>query len=546
MGKFKRFLLHSKKLAHFAGKTLVEGRLNRRERDFIAHNKKVWGQFLPEEDSGEILLEFNGMASSIIAFSYLANLLAQMHQAKILAYQASKNFGALITNRKVKKIFQSFNVRDFVVLKLSPSQRQKVEELLRTISPSLKTKKDVEDLQVEGLWIGDLLYDSHCMEYRVPTVELGSPAFQDSLEKALCAYVFWRDYLNVHRVSSVIITHTVYVGSGVITRLAIQRGIPVYQINATHLYYMTEENLWAYNDFFYYPEKFRELPEEERQMGVLAARERLQKRFAGEVGVDMHYSTKSAYGRIRKGRVLKESPRLKILVATHCFFDSPHPFGVNLFPDFYEWLYFLGEISERTDYEWYIKTHPDFLPGNMPIIEEFIRKYPKFTLIPSETSHLQLKEEGINFGLTVFGTIGCEYAALGVPVINASLCNPRIRYSFNMHPKTILELENLLVNLHDVKLHFDVNEVYEYYFMAFLHKTDNWLFNDFNAFLNEIGGYYRQFESVSYNKFIAEFNGSKHTNILSSLRNFVNSKDYHFQKRHICAKGLSGNKGGRL
>ena len=253
MWKFKHFLWNGKKLAHFTQKILVEGRLDQREKDFIEHNEKTWKHFLPEEDSREILLELSGMASSIIAFSYLANLLAKMHQARIVAYQTSKSFGTLISDRKVKKIYRSFNVRDFVVLKLSPSQLQNVEQLFRTIGSSLKTKKDVEDLRVEGLWIGDLLYDSHCMEYQVPTIELGSPSFQDSLKKALCSYVFWRDYLEAHRVSSVIVTHTVYVGSGVITRLAIQRGIPVYQINATHLYYLTEENLWAYNDFFYYP-----------------------------------------------------------------------------------------------------------------------------------------------------------------------------------------------------------------------------------------------------------------------------------------------------
>jgi hypothetical protein len=373
MGKFKRFLSKSKKLARFAGKTLVEGRLNRREKDFIAHNKKVWGQFLPQEDSGEILLEFNGMASSIIAFSYLANLLAQMHQAKILAYQINKNFGALVADRKVKKIFQSFNVRDFIVLKLSPSQRQKVEELYRTIGPGLKTKKDVEDLQVEGLWIGDLLYDSHCMEYRVPTVELGSPSFQDSLKKALCAYVFWRDYLDVHRVNSFIVTHTVYVGSGVISRLAIQRGIAVYQINATHLYYMTEET-FGLTMIFSYPEKFRSCGGGKAKR-LLAAKERIQRRFAGEV---RGYTTPRNLPMAGSGRkVLKESPA-KILVATHCFFDSPIPL-VSIYSRIFMSGCISGRISERTDYDWYIKTHPDFLPGNMPIIESLsgnIRNLP--------------------------------------------------------------------------------------------------------------------------------------------------------------------------
>ncbi len=534
MQVLKRFLSNGKSLAHFAEKVLTEGRLDLREKNFIRHNEQIWEHFLPEEENGEILLELSGMASSIIAFSYLVNLLAKTHQARIVAYQTvSENFRTLITNRKVKKIYRSFNVRDFVAPKLSLSQRQQVEQLFRAIYSELKTKKDVEDLRVEGLWIGDLLYDSHCMEYQVPTIELGSRAFQDSLKKALCFYVFWRDYLEAHRVRSVIVTHTVYVGSGVITRLAIQRGIPVYQINATHLYYLTEENLWAYNDFFYYPEKFRELPEEERQRGLLAASERLQRRFAGEVGVDMHYSTKSAFGRIGKGKILKDSTRLKILVAMHCFFDNPHPFGVNLFPDFYEWLYFLGEISERTDYDWYIKTHPDFLPGNIPIIEAFIRQYPKFTLIPPETSHLQLKEEGINFGLTVYGTIGFEYAALGLPVVNASRCNPHIRYHFNHQPRSVEEYEGILMDLANQKLTINIDEVYEYYYMAFINNTNSWLFKNYEAFLKKIGGYAQQFSPVSYDSFIKEFSLQRHEAIKCDLERFLLSNCYKYESHII-------------
>jgi hypothetical protein len=533
MQVLKRFRVNGKKLAHLGKKLLVEGRLDRREKDFIAHNEKIWQHGSPEDNRGEILLELSGMASSVIAFSYLANLLARMHKARIVGYQASNNFTARIVNRKAKKIYRSFNVRDFIGPNLSPSQRQQAEQLFRSIRAALKTKKDVEDLQVEGVWIGDLLYDSHCMEYRVPTIDLGSSAFQDSLKKALCSYVFWRDYLEAHRVRSVIVTHTVYVGSGVITRLAIRRGIPVYQINASHLYYMSAENLWAYNDFFSYPEKFRELPEEERQRGLLAAKARVQRRLSGEVGVDMHYSTKSAYGRIGGSRVLKESPRIKILVATHCFFDSPHPFGVNLFTDFYEWLYFLGEISEETDYDWYIKTHPDFLPGNIPIIEEFIRKYPKFTLIPSETSHLQLKEEGIDFGLTVYGTIGCEYAALGIPVVNASQCNPHIRYHFNLHPRSIEEYRGILLTLPEQTLNIAIEEVYEYYFMAFIHNVTNWLFPDYEGFIREIGGYSQQFESVSYRKFQDQFSESRHKQIVESLLRFVESGEYNLRRKFL-------------
>lgn len=504
----------------------------------MLHNQKIWSYGRTTQTEGEILLESNAMSTSIIAFSYLSNLLARKHKAKIVAYLNGRNtVKTKLANRKINKIYRSFNVSDFIYYDLSPFQSEKVASLYQKMISRLKTKRDVESLTIGGVWFGDLLYDSHCLNYEVPTISLEDPRFHESLRTALQALVFWRDYLDTHRVRSVIVSHTVYIQSGIITRLAIQRAIPVYHINATHVHYLTKKNLWAYDEFFYYPEYFRELPEEERKKGLATAKERLDKRLSGRVGVDMHYSTQSAYGQIKDNKVLKESPRKKILVATHCFFDNPHPYGVNLFPDFYEWLYFLGEISELTDYDWYIKTHPDFLPGNIPILEEFTRRYPKFMLLPSDTSHLQLKEEGINFGLTVYGTIGVEYPALGIPVVTASQCNPRIRYKFNIHPKTIEEYRHILMNLQEQKLDVDMNEIYEFYFMHYLYGTKNWLFCDYDQFICDIGGYYRQCGSISYEKFLHQFSEERHAKIVEVLNWFVESKEYLLRPRNEILSG---------
>ena len=534
----KPSLANAKKAFSVAKTLFTAERPDEQEKIFIKHNKEIWGNYVQDQDSGEILLESISMSSSIIAFSYLANLLAKLHRSRIVAYSAGrKNILTRLTNGKVNKIYRSFNVSDFIFHELTPDQLREVDRLFNEIFPSLRTKRDVEDLKLEDVWIGDLLYDSHCLNYQVPTITLGDLRFHESLRSAVSSYVFWRDYLRNHKVKSVILSHTVYVTSGVVTRLAIDMEIPVYQINATHLHYLTKKDLWAYDEFFYYPEQFLELSEEERRKGLELAKERLEKRFSGEVGVDMHYSRKSAYGQTRKERVLRESDKIKILVATHCFFDNPHPYGVNLFPDFYEWLHFLGEISEVTDYEWYIKTHPDFLPGNIPIIEEFISKYPKFRMIPSDTSHLQLHEEGINFGLTVYGTIGFEYAALGLPVINASLCNPRIRYSFNKHPRSVEEYKNILLNLHVQKVDINLNEVYEYYFMAFIHNVNHWLFEDYDGFLSEIGGYYQQYGSISYKKLVEDFSQIRHKQVLDSLQRFVESREYNFRQKFLKREG---------
>lgn len=529
---FKKSIINIKKAFHLEGIALAAARLDKFEEAFVVHNKKIWDRFTKEKGRGEIIIEFNRMSSGIIAFSYLANVLSKLHGATIKAYFNGRNvIKEKIVQRKFRNIFKSFNVEAFLYYRLSPVQLKEVENLREGILFNLKTKKDVEDVTVEGVWIGDLLYDSHCLQYMVPTVEISDHRFHDSLDEALGSYVYWRDYFKAHQVKAVIVTHTVYAQLAVITRVAIKRGVPVYQINATHIYFMNENNLLAYNDFLYFPEKFRELSIAKQREGIALAKEKIEERFSGKVGVDMHYSTKSAYNGIRKDGVIRESNKIKILIAPHCFFDSPHPYGVNLFPDFYEWLNFLGMISEKTDYDWYIKTHPDFLPGNVPIITEIIDKYPKFTLIPADTSHLQMIEEGINFGLTVWGTIGFEYAALGVPVINASLCNPHIRYNFNIHPRTISEYENIMMNLHTHRLAIDIGEVHEYYYMAFIDHTNNWLFSDYEGLLREAGGYAKQFGSISYDVFIRYFSQKRHQQIIRSLKKFINSGEYRYKNQ---------------
>jgi hypothetical protein len=518
-------------LCRFMAQVIAENRWSNPEKQFVSHCKKTWARHGSISQEKEILVEVTSMSTSVIALSYLANVLAFVYGAAVKGYTfGDSNPRAGMLHRKLRVIYGSFNVREFLYRRLSDRQQKEAREIFQDVLSRFRSKKDVEDLMLEGLWIGDLLYDSHCLQYMLPTVEIDDERFRGSLEDAVRSYVYWRDYFQDHDVQSVIVTHTVYVHSGVIARLAIKKGIPVYQINATHLYFLSKKNLWAYNDFFYYPEGFQELPQKVQKEALKIAKERLDLRFSGRTGVDMHYSTKSAYGRKNSERVLRESDKTKILVATHCFFDNPHPYGINLFPDFYEWLYFLGEVSKKTDYDWYIKTHPDFLPGNIPIIEEFIRRYPRFSLVPSNTSHLQLIEEGIQYGLTVYGTIGFEYAALKIPVINASLCNPHIRYNFNIHPRSIEEYERILTTLESQRLEIDINEVYEYYYMAFINRnTNNWLFRDYEGVIKENGGYLNQFGPLSYSIFLRDFDSSRHTRIIESLEGFISSKEYRFR-----------------
>jgi hypothetical protein len=508
---------------------------------FMQHNKRAFERTASRQKKGPIVLfELNAMHSAHIAYSYLANVLAMENDAKIKAYvpraHANQWERLFFKIRKLLRlealgVYQSFGTTDFITIEISDSQRKSARSLYAEVVERLHDKRDIEALTIHGVWVGDLIYDTYLMRFKKPTIDKASPEFQRFLLESIELFVFWEDYLNSHDVRAINVSHCVY-NLAMPLRLAVERNIPVFQVNATHVYRMSKRNYFAYNDFFYFRERFAALPEEVRKVGIAEAQRRIERRFAGEVGVDMAYSTKSAYGASRHPRLLRESPRKKILIATHCFFDSPHSYGNNIFPDFYEWLDFLGKMTEVTDYDWYIKTHPDYLPGTKEIIDSFVAKYPKFTLLPADASHHQIIAEGIDVALTVYGTIAFEYAALGVPVINNSLNNPHIAYNFNLHSKDVEDYRSLLLALDNLDFSIDKQQVYEYYFMRYMYNTEDLFFNSYETTIEMLGSYSAQFTPAVYEKWLDEWTPDKHQSILSALQVYIRSGDFRMDYRH--------------
>ncbi len=525
----------------------ILSRIGRAARDgfsssFMRHNRNV---FARKQSAGatkkKVIIELNAMHSAHIAYSYVANVLASRQDSAIHAYVPHARDGVLqklsfgfekAVGAQEFGIYQSFGAVSSFAPSLSAQQSVAADVLFQQTVAQLKSKKDVEDLTIDGVWIGDLVYDSYLMNCKKPTVVLTDPDFLASLRHSLGLFVFWNDLIDAGKVSAVNVSHCVY-NQALPLRIGVQKGIPVFQSNLTHIYRLKKDNLFAYNDFFYFRERFAALPDDVKAKGLAEAERRITRRFSGEVGVDMSYSTKSAYGAFKKERLIKESSRKKILIATHCFFDSPHSYGKNLFPDFYEWLDFLGKITLETDYDWYIKTHPDYLAGTMEIINAFILKYPKLTLLPADSSHHQIISEGIDLALTVYGTIGFEYAALGVPVINASVSNPHIAYDFNIHPKSVEQYRQLLMTLDTLQVDIDKSEVYQYYFMARIFNTQNIFFEDYDDVIKGPLGYQSQFTSSIYEKWLKEWTPEKHQRIADAIDAFIASGDFRMDYRHF-------------
>jgi len=315
---------------------------------------------------------------------------------------------------------------------------------------------------------------------------------------------------------------------GIPVRIAISLGIAVYQVNLNGVYFLSKENMFPSSEFHSYKDDFEKLDIATKNNGIAKARERLKLIFEGRTGVDQFYIKNSAYSQKKTPiRILGNKSPTKILIASHSFYDSPHGLGMNLFPDFLEWLEFLGELSNQTDYEWYIKTHPGIGILDQKTIYEFVSRFKKIILIPNMISHHQLIEEGINIVLTVRGSIGIEYAAKNITVINASLNNPHISYDFNIHPKSKEDLKDIIFNLNSyINLNLFSEDVYKCYYMKYLHDNSGVFFSNYISLQQQMGGHNSIFSSKIYDYWINCFSPNIQTKIEINLKKFILSKEY--------------------
>ena len=169
-----------------------------------------------------------------------------------------------------------------------------------------------------------------------------------------------------------------------------------------------------------------------------------------------------------------------------------------------------------------------YQPHTNKIIVNFAKKHKNITLLPNNYPHNQIVSEGIDFVLTCHGSVAMEYANYKVPVINASLNNPHISYNFNMNPKNIKRYKHIIKNLHKFKnfnKKIQLEKVYEYYFMRHIYNDKNWLIEDLDKMIKNLGGYDNQFTEKFYEYWINNFSLNKNNKIFDNIKNFLKSGD---------------------
>ena len=432
---------------------------------FVEHNKAIWKKDVKIKRNNQVLVLHSKQNGIFPIWSYYSNFFADRYCAELYGFGTQADY-------KVDEldiaVYASFNVDKWILYNFSKEQYDEIENAYQSSMGCIESKKRLLNIEIRGYKVGFYIYSIY-LRYISPVWE--GKRYKNEIcsivRRAICSVVFWDTYFREHSVKCIILGDALN-DQAIIREVAVCFGIAVYSIE-------TARCKRCYSGYYAgttygvnYKKEFQKLPEEKQDFGICWAKDKLEKRLMGDVS-DIPYMEKSAFGMKYNRRVLRESNKVKVVICPHCLSDDPFSMGKFLFNDHVEWLEFLGEMSKRTDYDWYFKVHPSAEKKSMSIYNMILEKYPQITLLPIDVSAVQLRDEGLDVALTLWGTLGHEYAALGINVINGGR-NFHEDFSFNYNPRTIEEYTNLLLNLNKLEKKIDMQEVYQFYCMHYLLK----------------------------------------------------------------------------
>ena len=501
-------------------------------RRFLNNNKKLFIQ-KNFKTKNKILVELFDFPASYIAFSYLANALKKKHKANIFSFRANYYSKIALVKQIIKNHFvhsaMSFSrsIGSIGLIHPDLKESQEVKKIFNQLIKSINKKKDILDIKIYSIPVGDLIYDEFLARYNVGTVNIDDRRFSFFLKHSIKLFIFWYNKIQKKEVKALITSHTVYF-IGMPARIAIYKNIPCYQLSWSSCSYLTRDYQTPFEVSKYIPKIYNKIPKPISKKLKKNAKDNIISDFLGikkDKIPSIEIKIKRAQQLVRSKKELSTKKKLNILIAAHCFTDSVHVYGTQgLFVDHMAWIEFLGNISKKTDYNWFIKFHPSHYDNNYIKMIELIKKYPKFRIVPKNYKNINLLKK-INYALTVHGTMGREYPYFNIPVLNASDNGPHRAYKFSNNFSYLKDYENAILNIKKINIKKDeINKISEFFTARFL--IQYFYFGlDAHNILWPYGGlkkYYQRSHLIKYwNNHIDNKIHNKHC---SDIQKFIDSK----------------------
>jgi hypothetical protein len=485
---------------------------------FEKYLQERWGSWKVKDPKSVVIIDvfLNSMYAPNCA--YYANILAKNNGSKIVGFLS----GRLLFDRAWKRIYSAFNVGEL----LMPLKYDLADfSVVRAAWVKIRTKKDLIDHEYKGIAIGIDIYESY-LRLGNYTLNLDDPKLFSLYKNSFKLIDYWSRFFKDNAVSAVIVSHDCYLYCNALAKVAYLNKVPVYLPNYTYPTY-SDRPFTFYSFVKDYHKVFSRLSEDQKEKGLEVGRRLLEKRIGVNKSVDCSCEINTFNSEYKKDRIIKESKRIKVLICSHCFYDSPNAYSQLFYEDFYEWLESIGRLSLEYEYDWYIKIHQEPMPGTMKVIDAYLKRYPSITLIPNDSNAHQLADEGLNFVITNHGSVGHEYPALGVHVVNTGF-NPHIAYDFNWHASSREEVGHYIKNLHLLKKSININDMYEFYYMHYrLCMVSDLLFSEYRSFCEKLSPG-EVSSSTAFGEYLKLISMDRDADIERLISGFVESGQHHF------------------
>ncbi|MDC0436862.1 hypothetical protein OAL81_04885 [Candidatus Pelagibacter sp.] len=512
--------------------------------NFNKHNKKIFTKKKGKKTK-IFLLEFNGWPIVHIIFSYLVNYFKNEKSCKIVAYESFNilnrvsppwynkyiwQLGSIIV-LKTFKVFKNFGTDQFIKPKYSIkilSESSKITEKFFLTNPNLQ---NLENLKIKGIWIGDLIYDSYLKKNLVGTVDIKSSNFKVFFKESINFFLFWNDFFLKNKVEAICVCHSVYL-TGIPLRIANHKNVSCFSLSNMNLVNLSKSISHQKKingtdiHFRFYRNNFNKLTKKLQNKFLTKGKTFLNDLIAGRK--KYFYLKNKTYSNkiVDIKKYSKNNNRIKVVIFSHDFIDSPHMHGNHFFSDFKEWFKYLDTVIKKTNYDWFIKEHPASSDITKKEIKDLIKNNKNLKLIKKNFPNDQINKIGIKFVLTVYGSVASELPALGINVINASKNNPHYGYNFCINPKNLTHYKSILLNLDKVKNKINLRDLYLYNSMKYHMQKKNYFFENNEKYFNFKNGKPLQYTFKMYDYWIKDFNLEKHKNIKENLKKFIESKKY--------------------
>ena len=259
-------------------------------------------------------------------------------------------------------------------------------------------RRRVLGLNINGLSVGDLLYDTFLRETRRVTMEQVDDDLRAYTILLFNYYALYGRLLSDEDVDVVVMGHLVYLRFGVLARMAAAGGAEVAaRYGGKGMRVQLRNNVTGVTDVMtrIKPSMVDKILFTEGDKAASIGRQTLVRRMSG-IGNEFKYLNEEGYSPDRQklsSRGLTEVLGLKAgrsrgLLMLHAFPDANHFSPGLLFDDFYDWYrQTVAAIVEMPNTDWLIKLHPNlshYTDDTSPVAyaAEMARRYEHLHLVP--------------------------------------------------------------------------------------------------------------------------------------------------------------------